>query len=90
MLRCAVCRTRRATFASMLAHRHAAQHVGPCTCPGYHYPHRSGSECCDAHPYADYNRAKRAGAKGDDLLDAFIHAALFGEHKLNLEKEAPF
>lgn len=90
MLRCAVCRTRRVTFASMLAHKQAAQHGGPCTCYGYHHPHRPGSACCNANGYAEFNQAKRAGAKGDDLLDAFIHAALFGEHKHNLEIEAPF
>lgn len=50
----------------MLSHRVQWAHGPPCTCGGYHYPHRPGSPCCEANPLAHYARALRDGA---DPLD---------------------
>jgi hypothetical protein len=60
MLRCPDCRTRRATFTSMVRHLTQTQHR-VCTCGGYWYPHRPGSPCCEGNPRALVNRAVREG-----------------------------
>lgn len=65
--RCPVCRTRRASFTSLLEHQRGAGHQAPCGCPGYHHPHRPGSPCCDQHPEAALRRALRAGETIDWL-----------------------
>ena len=31
----------------------------PCTCPGYHFPHRRGSACCVANPLHHQHRWER-------------------------------
>ena len=90
MVRCEVCRTRRVTFAALIAHKAAAQHGGPCNCGGYHFPHRPASGCCEENGYAVFNRAKREGGSAEDRLEAFIDSALFGKHKPTTEKEIPF
>jgi len=40
-----------------------------CNCSGYHFPHRPGSPCCDSNPETDVNRARRAGATAEDILE---------------------
>lgn len=60
-VRCIVCRTRRATFTSLMAHMKATGHTKPCVCSGYHHPHRPGSPCCEANPLSMYYVAARAG-----------------------------
>ena len=64
-VRCKVCRTRRATFKSLMEHVKASGHTKPCTCSGYHYPHRPGSPCCEGNPLSMYYVAARAGEKLD-------------------------
>ena len=81
MLRCPVCVTRRTTFAAMQRHKAATGHLAPCNCGGYAFPHRPGSGCCELNPYAEFNAARRAGLRGDDLLDAFIDSTMNGRHK---------
>lgn len=81
MLRCQVCRSRRATFTSLVAHQRASGHGGPCLCGGYHHPHRPGSSTCESHPYVRANSARRAGASDDDVLDALIDDILDNDHK---------
>jgi hypothetical protein len=90
MLRCPVCRTRRKTFSGLLKHQQAAEHTGPCTCSGYHHPHRPGSPCCTTNPYVRTHQAIRAGASDEDRTDAFIDDALLNDHKFTTQKEAPF
>jgi hypothetical protein len=68
MLRCPGCRTRRATFASMLLHIRATGH-DLCNCGGFHFKHRPGSSCCERNPWAALCQAKRAGAPLNEQLD---------------------
>ena len=84
-LRCPVCVTRRATFASMLKHKQSAGHHKPCGCGGYHYPHRPGSPRCETNPYVRYHCARTEGATYDEQLEAFIEDALFNKHKPTTE-----
>ena len=67
--RCPVCRSRRATLQSLVAHQEAAGHRGPCDCGGYPYPHRPGSPCCSLHPAAPYHQAAYRGATAVELDD---------------------
>ena len=87
--RCPVCRTRRASFTSLLAHQRAAHHDQPCRCGGYHHPHRPGSPLCDSAPYVRRNRARAAGASAEDVLEAFIDDTLNNKFKPHLG-ECPF
>ena len=89
-VRCCTCGTRRATRVSLIAHQRKSGHGRPCTCGGYHFPHRPGSPNCDDHPYVRYNRALREKATPDELLDAFIDDALFNKHPTTTQNEAPF
>lgn len=74
--RCPTCRTRRTSFVLLLKHCADRGHQ-VCGCGGYHYPHRAGSPCCDAHPMAVVHRALREGGLTDDeLLDIQMDAAL--------------
>ena len=70
MLRCPECRSRRATYQSMLAHIKATGHK-LCTCGGYHYAHRPGSPFCQANPCAAYYHAWRAG-EPQEVLDEIL------------------
>lgn len=90
MLRCIVCRTRRASFASMQRHAAATHHTAACTCGGYHYPHRPGSGCCERNVWAELRQAERDSASEEELLDAFIGCTLRDGHKPSTQKEAPF
>jgi len=89
-VRCGICGTRRASFVSLMKHQGDKGHQKPCTCGGYHFPHRPGSPCCEGNAYVTLERAKRAGASHEELLEAFISDALFGKHKPNLNQECPF
>ena len=82
MIRCNHCRTRRASV--QLFTRHLAQHpeCKPCTCGGYHFPHRRGSTYCDSHPLGPANQASRAGATPEEF------ASIVAE--LELERTCPF
>lgn len=73
--RCLCCRTRRATFTSLVAHVKATGHKA-CTCGGYHYPHRPFSRYCDQNPMADAWRASRDGATEEQLADITLEIAL--------------
>lgn len=90
MVRCGICGTRRATFVALMKHKQDSGHKAPCTCGGYHFPHRPGSPCCEDNGYATLNRAQRAGATGEDLLEAFIDSTFSDKHKPSTQKEAPF
>ena len=69
--RCPQCRTRRATFVGILDHIEKSGHE-LCGCGGYHYPHRPNSPLCDRNGMATYNRAVKAGATEEELLDISI------------------
>lgn len=90
MLRCPVCRSRRATFVALLAHQLAQRHTGPCWCTGYPFPHRPGSGCCEESPNTRRNRALREKATDEHLLDAMIDDALLNKHKPCNPLEIPF
>lgn len=60
MIRCPQCRTRRASYASMMAHVKASGHK-LCDCGGYHFPHREGSPCCHSNPMSALHAAASAG-----------------------------
>lgn len=61
-VRCPVCRTRRATWLSMLMHQVAQGHRGPCDCGhGCHYPHRPGSVGCQSAPWDELFNEPREG-----------------------------
>lgn len=74
-VRCLCCRTRRATFTSLVAHVKATGHK-VCGCGGYLYPHRPFSRYCDANPMADVYRAARDGATKEQLNDIALEIAL--------------
>ena len=74
-LRCLGCRTRRATFTSLVAHVKQSGHA-PCTCGGYHFAHRPFSRFCDQNPMADVWRAARGGATDEQLNDIALEVAL--------------
>lgn len=73
--RCPVCGTRRRTAKQLLDHFRTSGHK-PCTCGGYHYPHRPGSPYCDQRPESGVLRALRDGwePSNDELTDAQIDA----------------
>ena len=73
--RCPQCRTRRATFVGVLNHMEKSGHE-LCGCGGYHYPHRPNSPLCDRNEMATYNRAVKAGATEEELLDISIDMLL--------------
>jgi hypothetical protein len=90
-VRCVVCRTRRASFVSLLAHEKASGHRSPCHCGGYHFPHRPGGGCCASAPYPNLSRARREKVDADTLIEAFLEDALFGRnHKPCTFQEPPF
>jgi hypothetical protein len=62
----------------MIEHKEKSGHRKPCTCGGYHYPHRPGSPCCETNKHPTYHRALREGSSDEDIIDAFIDDALFG------------
>lgn len=66
--RCPECRTRRATFTSLLKHMEETGHK-PCGCGGYPYPHRKNSPQCESHPMAPYHQAAAQGATSEELED---------------------
>jgi len=79
--RCPECRSRRATFKSLLAHVQESGHK-LCYCSagphGYHYPHRPGSPCCIHHPKVDANliwRAYRHTENEEDRLELLVSFA---------------
>lgn len=74
-LRCPECRSRRATYASMLLHVKATGHK-LCQCGGYHYAHRPGSPFCEKNPRSGYYQALRAGEPDEVLLDILLDMAL--------------
>lgn len=80
-VRCPVCVTRRATRVSLMKHQEASGHYHPCTCPGYHFPHRPGSPRCDENPYRRYHCARTEGCSAEEQLDAFIEDTLYNSHK---------
>jgi hypothetical protein len=60
MLRCPDCRTRRASFVSLLAHLRKTRHRAcDCGC-GRPYPHRPGSRGCIAERWDDLFDMPRA------------------------------
>lgn len=65
MVRCPGCRTRRATFSSMLKHVAATGHK-VCECgQGRHYPHRPGSAGCVHERWDDLFDMPRAKSLGN-------------------------
>lgn len=39
-----------------------------CRCSGYHFAHRPGSRCCDAHPLHPFYRSRDEGVLFDLML----------------------
>lgn len=69
---CPDCRTRRATFSTLL--RHVAQTGHElCTCGGYHFAHRPGSPYCAYNPLSALRMADRYGATPEDLQRCARH-----------------
>lgn len=90
-LRCPVCRTRRATFVALAAHKADHTHWAPCNCVGYHHPHRPGGGACVRAPYHRLADARRRGASAEERLDALIEDILFNDHSKQPRcKEPPF
>lgn len=69
--RCPACRTRRKGWGLFTQHLRESGHA-VCKCMAYHHPHRPGSSCCEQHPFAALNQAKRRGEDQDVLMDVFI------------------
>ncbi len=65
--RCPACRTRRATFTSLLQHKLDTGHKA-CVCGGQPYPHRPGTACCEHNPYAGLQRAIRDGLDDPEVI----------------------
>lgn len=73
-LRCPACRTRRATFTTLVAHiRHSGHKV--CLCGGYHFAHRPFSRYCDQLPMAPAHRAERDGATPEQVEEIALEIA---------------
>lgn len=81
MPRCPVCRTRRTTLRALFKHQEEQRHRGPCTCGGYHFPHRPGSPCCEKNPYFQVHQTRRAEGDFEAMLDATIEATFNTNHK---------
>lgn len=64
-VRCPDCRTRRATFVSMLKHVAETGHKH-CGCGGYPWKHRPGSPCCEQNRLATLHRAEREQTLTDE------------------------
>lgn len=80
--RCPQCRTRRATYASLLDHVKASGHR-LCLCGGYPYKHRPDSPCCVENTYVALNEYRRRTENPDKELefDLWLEGSLFGSHK---------
>lgn len=75
-VRCPGCRSRRASFVSLLAHVKQSGHT-LCKCGSYHYPHRPRSGCCEKNPMGLVRSAERADAPQyvvDELVNDYLRA----------------
>ena len=74
MPRCLVCRTRRASYKSLIKHIQDSGHIKPCTCGGYHYPHRPKSPYCYLNSLSSVRAAVREGSlkTQEEILDACL------------------
>lgn len=85
--RCPGCRTRRASFTSLLKHVAASGHA-VCHCGGYHHPHRPGSPCCEVNDWCAVRQSQR---RGDPLETQMgIAADLAWDLPGKLMKEWPY
>lgn len=75
MIRCNECRTRRSSYFLMLLHRELHKECRPCTCGGYHFPHRKGSPYCYSNPKAELRHALRRCESDEDVLDVLVDMA---------------
>lgn len=73
-LRCPGCRTRRATFTSLVNHIAASGHR-LCRCGGYHFAHRPCGGYCHQHEMATARDAARRGAEGEALATLIAEVA---------------
>lgn len=96
--RCSRCRTRNtwpralATYVRGRRCRHCAYtrfyvdkervRRKPCNCAGYHFAHRLGSRCCDAHPLHPFYRS------GDE--DVLVDLLFEGKGKSYADGRIPF
>ena len=64
--------------------------VKPCTCFGYHFPHRPGSPCCEKNPLCNSNRARRMGVSGEELLEMIVEDAFENPGKIWKSSKIPF
>lgn len=68
----------------------------PCRCDGGlmgrtgGIPHRPGAACCEHNPRHVINRAKRAGASAEDLMDIMIDMAWEDDGGTPAPDECPF
>lgn len=79
-LRCPGCRTRRATFTSLLKHVQESGHK-LCHCGGPAFErglskHRPGMRYCEHNPYGHIHLAARYGATDEELLDMMLEVVL--------------
>lgn len=90
MLRCPQCRTRRASFVSMLKHINEKGHK-LCGCGGYHYKHRPGSTYCEENPMAPLYHAMRcADLTDEEIEDIKIGLILESAGSKSTSTECPF
>lgn len=61
--RCGACRTRRSDGAKLFSHLLEHPECAPCTCGGYHFPHRRGTTYCHANPKSLLAEMSRGGGK---------------------------
>ena len=74
-VRCPECRTRRASFVSLLKHVEKSGHK-LCRCGGYHYAHRPFSPFCVQNPMSDVNVARQqGGCSADELAEIAVTCA---------------
>lgn len=72
MYRCPECRTRRASYKTLMDHIASSRHA-LCKCGGYHYAHRPGSPFCECNPLSAILLADRYGSDASDLLRVGEH-----------------
>lgn len=79
-LRCPACRTRRATFTSLLAHTKATGHTW-CQCGGPAFSgglskHRPGTRYCQHNRFGHIHLAERYGADQEEILEMLLEVIL--------------
>ena len=88
MVRCPQCRTRRATYSSLLTHVLKSGHK-QCDCGGYHYKHRPGNPLCKENVFSSIRHAMLVSDLTDgEVLDAM--AEILWDAKSKTTGPCPF